>query len=60
MVKHETADVAEYFDETAATEGEGESPCSVSDTEAELGDEEDNKEREKESVCWQGREIAVN
>ena len=60
MVKDQTADVAECFDETAATESEGESPCSVSDTEAELGDEEDDEEREKESVCWQGGEIAVD
>ena len=60
MVKHETADVAECFDKTAATESEGESPCSVSDTEVKLGDEEDDEEREKESVCWQGGEIAVD
>ena len=59
-MKHETADVAERFDETAATESEGESPSSVSDTEVELGDEEDDEEGEKESVCWQGGEIAVD
>ena len=52
MVQHETADVAECFDKTAATESERESPCSVSDTEVELGDEEDDEEREEESVCW--------
>ena len=60
MVQHETADVAECFDKTAAAESEGERPCSVSDTEGELGNEEEDEEREKESVCWQGGKIAVD
>ena len=40
MVKYETADVADCFDETAAGEGEGEGPCFVSDAEVELGEQE--------------------
>ena len=60
VMKHETADVAECFDETAATESEGESPCFVCDTLIELGGEENDEEGKKEGVCWQGGEIAVD
>ena len=60
MVQHEAADVADCFHETAAGESEGESPCSVSDAEVELGDEEDDEESEEEDVGGEGREVTVN
>lgn len=60
MVQHEAADVADCFHETAARKSEGESPCSVSDAEVELGDEEDDEESEEEDVGGEGREVAVS
>ena len=59
MVEHEAADVADCFDETAAGEGEGEGPCSVSDAEVELGDEEDDEERKEEGVGGEGGVVAI-
>lgn len=60
MVKHEAADVADRFDETAAGEGEGEGPCPVSDAEVDLGDEQDDEESEEEGVGWEGWEVAID
>lgn len=59
-VEHEAAEVADCFDETAAAEGEGVRPRSVSDAEVELGDEEDDEEGEEEGVGGEGGEVAVH
>ncbi len=60
MVKYEAADVANCFDETAAGEGEGKRPHSVSDAEVELGDEQDDEESKEECVGREGREVAID
>lgn len=59
-MQHKAADIADCFHETAAGEGEGESPCFVFDAEVELGDEEDDEESEEEGVGGEGGEVAVN
>ena len=59
VVKHDSAEVADRFDQTAAGEGEGESPCSVSDAEVELGYQEGDEEGEEERVGGKGGEVAI-